>query len=114
MLRLASGGAQRTAVSDGRFQVKNGNLTFNDSISFDIEVTAPFRDKNIYKFSNYTLGRGDSILGNLPVKSGSFRFPVLSRNDKELKVEIVNSTPFPSSFISMDWEAFYSARARRI
>lgn len=114
ILRLGGGGNQRTAVSDGRFQVKNGNLTFNDTVAFNIEVTAPFRDKNVYKFSNYTLGRGDSIIDTLPVKSGAFRFPVLSRNDKELKVEIVNSTPFPSSFISMDWEAFYSARARRI
>lgn len=114
ILRGASGGGQRTAITDGRFQVKNGNLTFNDTVVFNIEVTAPFRNKNVYKFSNYTLGRGDAVLDTLPVKSGSFRFPVLSRNDKELKVEIVNNTPFPSSFISMDWEAFYSARARRI
>jgi hypothetical protein len=114
ILRLGGGGNQRTAVSDGRFQVKNGNLTFSDTVAFNIEVTAPFRNKNVYNFSNYTLGRGDSILDTLPVKSGTFRFPVLSRNDKELKVEIVNNTPFPSSFISMDWEAFYSARARRI
>lgn len=113
-LRLGGGGGQRTAVSDGRFQVKNGNLTFNDTVAFDVEVTAPFRNKNVYKFSNYTLGRGDSIIDTLPIKSGTFRFPVLSRNDKELKVEIVNSTPFPSSFISMDWEAFYSSRARRV
>lgn len=113
-LRLGGGGGQKTAVSDGRFQVKNGNLTFNDTVAFDVEVTAPFRNKNVYKFSNYTLGRGDSIIDTLPIKSGTFRFPVLSRNDKELKVEIVNSTPFPSSFISMDWEAFYSSRARRV
>lgn len=114
-LRLgAGGGGQRTAVSDGRFQVKNGSLTFNDTVAFNVEVTAPFRDKNVYKFSNYTTGRGDTVIDSLPVKSGAFRFPVLSRNDKELKVEIVNSTPFPSSFISMDWEAFYSARARRV
>jgi len=113
-LRLGGGGNQRTAVSDGRFQVKNGSLTFNDTVAFNVEVTAPFRDKNVYKFSNYTLGRGDAVIDSLPVKSGAFRFPVLSRNDKELKVEIVNNTPFPSSFISMDWEAFYSARARRI
>jgi hypothetical protein len=113
MLRLASGG-QKVAVSDGRFQVKNGSLTFNDTVAFNIEVTAPFRNKSVYKFSNYTLGRGDAILDTIPIKSGAFRFPVLSRNDKELKVEIVNNTPFPSSFISMDWEAFYSARARRI
>jgi hypothetical protein len=113
-LRLGGGGGQRTAVSDGRFQVKNGNLTFNDTVAFNVEVTAPFRNKNIYKFSDYTLGRGDSIIDTLPIKNGTFRFPVLSRNDKELKVEIVNNTPFPSSFISMDWEAFYSARSRRI
>lgn len=113
-LRLGGGGNQRTAVSDGRFQVKNGSLTFNDTVAFNVEVTAPFRNKNVYKFSNYTLGRGDSIIDSFPIKSGTFRFPVLSRNDKELKVEIVNSTPFPSSFISMDWEAFYSARARRV
>lgn len=114
ILRLGGGGNQRTAVSDGRFQVKNGNLTYNDTVAFDIEVTAPFRNKNVYKFSNYTLGRGDAVIDTLPIKNGTFRFPVLSRNDKELKVEIVNSTPFPSSFISMDWEAFYSARARRV
>jgi hypothetical protein len=113
-LRLTGGGSQRTTVSDGRFQVKNGNLTFNDTVAFNIEVTAPFRNKNVYKFSNYTLGRGDSVIDSIPIKSGAFRFPVLSRNDKELKIEIVNNTPFPSSFVSMDWEAFYSARARRI
>jgi hypothetical protein len=113
-LRLGGGGGQKTSVSDGRFQVKNGNLTFNDTVAFNVEVTSPFRNKNIYKFSNYTLGRGDSIIDTLPIKNGTFRFPVLSRNDKELKVEIVNNTPFPSSFISIDWEAFYSARARRI
>jgi hypothetical protein len=114
ILRLVSGGGQRTAVSDGRFQIKTGNLSFNDCVAFNVEVTAPFRNKNVYKFSNYTVGRGDLLIGDFPVKSGAFRFPVLSRNDSELKVEIVNDTPYPSSFISMDWEAFYSARARRI
>jgi hypothetical protein len=114
MLRLGGGGNQRVAISDGRFQVKNGTITYSDSVAFNVEVTAPFRNKNIYKFSNLTTGRGDTIIDTMPIKSGAFRFPVLSRNDKELKIEVINDSPFPSSFISVDWEAFYSARSRRI
>jgi hypothetical protein len=114
MLRLGGGGNQRVAISDGRFQVKNGTITYSDSVAFNVEVTAPFRDKNTYKFSNLTTGRGDTIIDTMPIKSGAFRFPVLSRNDKELKIEVINDSPFPSSFISVDWEAFYSARSRRV
>lgn len=102
----------KTPITDGRFQVKTGSVDFNDSLTFKIKVSAPSKDERNYVFSHLTTG--NSLIGSLTKKSGTFRFPVLSKNEKDLKIEIINDTPFPSSFISANWEAFYSSRARRV
>ena len=104
----------KISITSGRFQLKTGSVDFSNAINFEVKVSAPSREDRIYKFSPFTTGNGNSLIGELTKRNGTFRFPVLSRNDKDLKIEIVNNSPFESSFLSANWEAFYSARARRI
>jgi hypothetical protein len=109
----ASTGGSRISVNDGRFQIKTGMVTFSNSLYFRIEVTPPFRSTYKYSYTGPQIGTGGSIISSLTLQDGSFRFPVLSKNDG-LSVTIINDSPFPCALMTMDWEGFYVPRAQRV
>lgn len=112
LIRLSSGNG-KVAITDGRFQVKSGLLTFADSLYFKVAVTPPYRDTFYYTFTGPELGTGGMVLGEMNLQQGVFRFPILS-NSEGLSITLTNDSPFPSSLLSVDWEAFYTVRSRRI
>jgi hypothetical protein len=46
-------------------------------------------------------------------KDGSFKFPIRSRGDR-VDIELINDTPYPSCFLTVEYEATYYNRARRV
>jgi len=114
MIRVSSGqGGSKVSINDGRFQVKRGTLSYNNSLYFKVEVTPPFRDTYTYSFTGFNLGTGDSIISSLVLKNGTFDFPIMSKNEG-LVVKFINDSPFPSALMTLDWEAFYHNRAQRV
>jgi hypothetical protein len=114
MIRTGSGsGSSRVALTDGRFQLKTGSITFNKSLYFRVEVTPPYRDTYKYPYTGPRIGTGGSLINSLALQDGNFRFPIMSKNEG-LSVTIVNDSPFPSSLMTADWEGFYVTRAQRI
>lgn len=114
LIRAGSGGGNsRVSVNDGRFQLRTGLITFNRSLYFRVEVTPQFRETYKYSYTGPRLGTGGSLISSLTLQNGSFRFPVMSKNEG-LSVTIINDSPFPSGLMTADWEGLYVTRTQRV
>lgn len=116
ILRSTAGRGQ-SAVADGRLQIRNGILLYSNSRFFQIRVTPKYKDTYTYTYlynfvPNY-LGVGPTNLDYVNFEEGKFKFPVFTKAD-EMNVEISNSSPYGCSLLSLEWEALYSARSKRI
>lgn len=101
-------------INTGRFQVRTGTITADESLDFRVEVTPKGRATFAYSFAARVLGTSSSISGQpLEPRSAPMRFTVNSKND-QVTVALVNDTYLPCNLISLDWEALYVARAQRV
>jgi hypothetical protein len=116
VLRSASGKGQ-SVVGDGRLQIKNGIVLYDNSRFFQVLVTPKYRDTYnytyLYNFVPNYLGVGPTNLDYMHMEDGAFKFPVFCKSD-EVKISVLNETPYPCSLLSLEWEALYSARSKRI
>jgi hypothetical protein len=113
----ATAGRGQSAVADGRLQIKNGILLYSNSRFFQIKVTPKYKDTYTYTYlynfvPNY-LGVGPTNLDYVNFEEGTFKFPVFTKAD-EMNVLIANNSPYGCSLLSLEWEALYSARSKRI
>jgi hypothetical protein len=116
VLRASSGRGQ-SAVADGRLQIRNGILLYSNSRFFQIQVTPKYKDTYTYTYlynfvPNY-LGVGPTNLDYVNFEEGTFKFPVFTKAD-EMSVLITNNSPYGCSLLSLEWEALYSARSKRV
>ena len=94
----------------GRHQLRYGEVTFADTGYFKVQVTPTNKDTSTYTYTGKQLGSITARLGGSePLSSGSFRFPVFSKSE-EVKIEIINDSPFPSKLISTSFEALWQPR----
>lgn len=101
-------------VSDGRFQVRNGLVTVDETLDLKVEVTPQGRPTFTYSVASRVLGTDLAISGSaLTPRSVPFRFPVYSKND-QVTIKFINDSYLPCHLLSLDWEALYAVRARRI
>jgi hypothetical protein len=91
--------------------IRNGAIDYSDTGHFTVEVTPLYRDTYKYIFNPTTLG-ADSVIGNLVLDSGSFRFPVQGRHD-EIDITIKSSSALPMKLLSAEFENFVHSRSRR-
>jgi len=113
LLRVGGNGNSRVSVNDGRLQLKTGLITFNKTLYFRVEVVPEYRNTYTYSYTGAKIGTGGSVISSLVLQDGSFRFPIMSKNEG-LSIQIVNDSPFPSGLMTADWEGFYVARAQRV
>jgi len=111
MKEQALGGGQAT-TNAGRLQLRTMQLSHTRSGYFRCEVTPEFRTPNVYTFTGKVLGAGWSLVGQVNLGTGDFRFPLMSRNDR-VSMSIVNDSYLPCSFQSAEWEAQYHIRSKR-
>ena len=112
-LRETTGaGGGRTAVSSGRQQVNYGTIVYSDSSHFTVGVTPEGRDEQINTFSSSVVDSSLSVLGATYLDSGSFRFPIHSKND-QVAITLENNSPIPSNIISIEWEVDFTTRSTR-
>tara|TARA_B100001057_G_scaffold400795_1_gene412122 strand:+ start:4825 stop:7422 length:2598 start_codon:yes stop_codon:yes gene_type:complete len=94
-----------------RHFLKGGTLFFDDTASFKVEVTPKARQTYNNVFSSNIVG--STVIGTLPIESGSFSFPIMS-SAKDTTIKIVNDSALPSNFQSAEFEAFIHTRSRRV
>ncbi|NDB35825.1 MAG: hypothetical protein EB023_10920, partial [Flavobacteriia bacterium] len=102
---------------DGRLQIKNGIMLYDNSRFFQILVTPKYRDTYnytyLYNFVPNYLGVGPTNIDYMHMEDGAFKFPVFCKSD-EVKVSLLNESPYPCALLSLEWEALYSARSKRL
>ncbi|WP_229803413.1 hypothetical protein [Litchfieldella qijiaojingensis] len=112
-LRESSDGGGQSTVNSGRTQVRKMNLQFSEAGYFKIEVT-PFRRQTYeYVFSGRVLGSARNLIGDISIEDGTFPFPIMARNT-EVTIDITNDSYLPASFLSAEWEAYFTTRSKRI
>lgn len=99
------------ALQTGRYQLKNMNLLYEDTSFFKVQVTVGV-DQAQYEYVYTGNIVGSSVLNQIYLDRGSFRFPIYGKNT-ETTIKITNDTPLPCKIISAEVEADYNDRAQR-
>lgn len=106
-------GNQRSFVAQGRHQLRYAQLTFNETVSFNVTVTPEFGDSYSYRYTGKILNSGSATLGAFELNDGEFRFPVFSQSDS-VTITVDNDSPLPCNLLTAEFEANYSTRSRRM
>ena len=113
-LKESSETGGKSNVASGRFQVRNGTISFDDTVAFKVNVAIDGRNQRTHTFDHRLAGTSSFTLGGpQETKDGTFKFPIRSKGDR-VNIELVNDTPFPSCFLTVEYEAMYYNRARRV
>ena len=113
--RLTAGGGGQAGGEflSGRLQLHHFYIKFEDTGFFKVEVTPENRDTSTHKFTGRFLGAASSTIGSVSLESGSFKVPVMSRADR-VNIDVKNNTFLPTILASVEYEAMFHMRSRRI
>ena len=101
------------AVQAGRLQLKSMQVGFANTGYFKVDVTPKNRETFSHEYTGHRVNQVGSTIGNATINEGTFKFPVMSKNDS-VKVEINSDSFLPCAFQTIDWEGFYTIRSKRI
>ena len=103
-------------TESGRYQIQRGILEYSNARSFEVEVvhnpkmSAPNKVTITNTYANDALH--SLLTGSADLQDGLFKFGVQEQHDK-LQLKIKNGTPYPSDFLSIDYEAMAYGRGTR-
>jgi len=106
-------GAGSAGVTRGRTQVTRAWVNYAQAGAFDVRVSRLGYPTVAYRCTTKNLGTLSATIGRDSTNSGRFAVPVMSRNTSS-EVTLINETPNPSSFISIDWEGYHVARGQHV
>jgi hypothetical protein len=115
MQDIGGGKAVRNVV---RTQVRQAKLGYHESGFFQVKTLPEHRAEGLYTFDGTTIAVRGSSIGNPPQMSdsapryyeGVFNIPIMGRGDRVL-VELLNDTPHPSKFSTVEWIGAISSRS---
>ena len=109
-MQIADTQGSRISVKEGRLQIRNWNVSYNDTSYFTTEVAPVGRSVSATTFTGTTTGTG--LLGTVNLQDGDYTFAVQSENDK-LTITLKNDSHFPSNFINASWQGYYVTASSR-
>jgi len=109
-IQIADSGGSRISVREGRLQIRNWNVSYNDTGYFTTEVVPVGRSTSTTSFTGTTTGTG--ALGIVNLSDGDYTFAVQSENDK-LTITLKNNSHLPSNFINANWQGYYVTASSR-
>lgn len=104
-------GEGQISETAGRLQLRNMIFNYADAGYFKVSVTNLGRQEFNYVFSGATLGDASATLGQIAIKTGKFRFPILGRSDN-VTIEVSSDNPKPVSLLNAEWEGYYARRSQ--
>lgn len=113
LVRTEAAGGGSIATLDGRLQLGKATLNYTESAYFRVEVTPYRRSTYTRVFTGRVVGSARWSLGSLALESGNMSFPIRS-NNLNVRIDIVNDSPWPSRFLNMEWEGDFTPRSRRV
>lgn len=103
-----------TTESEGKLQLRNYTLNYNDSGVFSVVVENKSKhQKYTYKNTAKFLGTSSTTLGAYDTYTDAFRVPIQDCN-KDISIKIISDSPSPLSIISGSWEGYYIRRSMRV
>ena len=104
---LALGGGQRsrTNIKEGRLQIRNWSVGFDNSGHFKVQITPKNRSTTTEVFNGAVVGEG--TVNGINLEDGNFKFAIQSRNEG-LVVKLTNDEYLPSHFVNAEWQGFYN------
>ncbi len=104
---LALGGGQRsrTNIKEGRLQIRNWSVGFDNSGHFKVQITPKNRSTTTEVFNGAVVGEG--TVNGVNLEDGNFKFAIQSRNEG-LVVKLTNDEYLPSHFVNAEWQGFYN------
>lgn len=101
-------------VTIARYQLRNFNIVYSDTSTFDVTVAAVGRDSKVSTFTGNLLGSSSFVLGSANVvPNGTYKVGVGSQAS-EVDVTISSTSPLPCNFTSVEVEGFVTVRSQRI
>jgi hypothetical protein len=101
-----------STITTGRYQVRYGTIAYGNSAFFRVKVQIEAGTTYEYIFNGRNTGAINNIIGSVAIDSGSFRFPVYSRNS-QVKISVENDSPLPSNLLSAEYESLFVDRSLR-
>lgn len=99
------------ALTDGRLQLRQMWFNYSDSGYFKVSVDIANKTTYVYEYTSRLLGTHFNILGEMPFTTGSFRFPIQSKNEN-CTITLETDTPLPVALVGAGWIANYQRRTR--
>jgi len=103
----------KVAMTNGKLKIRRFYLDYSSSGYFRVEVQPQARDTYTYVFSGKALGTPSAIIGQPPIQTGTFSFPVLTSN-LGVRIDILNDSHLPATFQSAGWEGEFVSFGRRM
>ena len=110
-IQIADTQGSRISVKEGRLQIRNWNVSFNDTAYFTTTVKPVGRDASNTTYTGTVTGTG--LLGTVNIGDGDYTFAVQSQNDK-LAITVKNDSHLPSNFINASWQGYYVTASSRV
>lgn len=109
---IMSDAETRVAPLAGRLQLRFMTLNFVDSGQFTVGVQSANREPFTSTYSGARMGSYKFRLGDVPLESGRYRFPILGEASTT-RIWIESSSHLPCAFLSAEWEGLYTRHSRR-
>lgn len=112
-IRVESQGGGTSVITEGRLQLLQMLFQYSRTAFFRVEVTPLAQATRTYFTNGRMMGDPENRVDRIHLSDGSFRIPILCRNDR-VKVEIINDSYMPCSLLSAEWIANYVQKSKRI
>lgn len=100
------------SVISGRLQMRSMTLSYNESGFFEVVVCPTFRPPRVRRFNGRDVDRGDNLVQNHGISSGTFRFRVGAQNTlSDIRIQSTSFLPF--TITSASWTGYFNEISRQ-
>lgn len=101
-----------TKVRNGILMLKEVGFNYTDTGYFKVSVVPKYTTaiSSDFIFSGMLLGTDSTTMGVIPVSSGIFKVPIISKNE-DIDIIVTNDSFLPSTFLNYDWLGDFNTRA---
>ena len=110
-IQEADAQGSRISIKEGRLQIRNWSVNFNNTGFFTTVVNPVGRSSSSTTFTGTITGTG--LLGTVNLADGDYAFAVQSESDK-LTVTLASDSHLPCNFINASWQGYYVTASSRV
>ena len=110
-IQEADAQGSRISIKEGRLQIRNWSVNFNNTGFFTTLVQPVGRSSSSTTFTGTITGTG--LLGTVNLADGDYTFAVQSESDK-LTVTLASDSHLPCNFINASWQGYYVTASQRV